>query len=109
MSMDRAEDRPRVWIVDDSPLDVRRARTALEPDYELAELADGSAALERLAAEGPPDVLVLDWVMPGVSGLDVCRFLRSSPATDAARLPVLLLTVQEKVEQIVEGLQAGAN
>ena len=50
--MDRAEDRPRVWIVDDSPLDVRRARTALEPDYELAELADGSAALERLAAEG---------------------------------------------------------
>jgi two-component system phosphate regulon sensor histidine kinase PhoR len=70
---------------------------------------DGSAALERLAAEAaPPDVMVLDWVMPGVSGVDVCRFLRSA-AGGHPEVGILLLTTHRQTEQIVEGLSAGAN
>jgi len=63
--------------------------------------------LEKLAANPPPDVLVLDWVMPGLTGIEVCQFLRSRPET--AELPILLLTMNQQTEQIVEGLSAGAN
>jgi two-component system phosphate regulon sensor histidine kinase PhoR len=64
--------------------------------------------LEQLADDRRPDVLVLDWVMPGISGIEVCRFLRTG---DMARpqLPILLLTMQTETQQIAEGLAAGAN
>ncbi|MEY4510126.1 MAG: hypothetical protein RLZZ450_2248 [Pseudomonadota bacterium] len=97
-----------VWVVDDSRLDVERARRALSRDYQVASFHDGSAALEALSSGAMPDVMVLDWVMPGVTGVDVCRFLRASgPA--AQKTGILLLTVQRDTHQIVEGLSAGAN
>jgi PAS domain S-box-containing protein len=100
---------PRVvWVVDDSRLDMERARRVLVRDYEVQTFVDGSAALEAVAAGANPDLIVLDWVMPGVSGVDVCRFLRAAgPHTQ--KIGVLLLTVHRDTEQIVEGLSAGAN
>ena len=99
--------KPVVWIVDDSPLDLERARRALSGAHEVRLFADGSAALESLDSASPPDVLVLDWVMPGISGPDVCRFLRSQ--ANLPQVGVLLLTSQHETAQIVEGLAAGAN
>lgn len=96
-----------VWVVDDSPLDVERARRVLVNDYAVRTFVDGSAMLEHLASNPPPDVLVLDWVMPGVSGIEVCRFLRSGEL--GQQLAILLLTTQTQTQQIVEGLAAGAN
>ncbi|HVY40342.1 MAG TPA: hybrid sensor histidine kinase/response regulator [Polyangia bacterium] len=100
--------RSRVWIVDDSALDAERGRRVLEISYDVQVLSDGSALLERLAAEAAPDVLVLDWVMPGVSGIEVCRFLREGEV-DYSRLAILLLTTRSRTNEIVEGLAAGAN
>jgi signal transduction histidine kinase len=100
--------RRRVWIVDDSPLDAERARRVLSGAYEIETFCDGSTVLERLTSHAAPDVLVLDWVMPGISGLEVCRFLRSRAGGDA-QIGILLLTAHRAVEQIVEGLSAGAN
>ncbi|HEX4406533.1 MAG TPA: ATP-binding protein [Polyangia bacterium] len=100
--------RPSVWVVDDSPLDTERARKVLEVPYDVRVFADGSAMLEHLASHQPPDVLVLDWVMPGVSGIEVCRFLRSGSAAQP-QLAILLLTTQTRTDDIVEGLAAGAN
>ena len=97
-----------LWVVDDSRLDAERARQVLGRDYDVALFADGSAALEELSAGARPDAIVLDWVMPGVSGLDVCRFLRASGA-ETQKIGILLLTVQRDTEQIVEGLTSGAN
>jgi signal transduction histidine kinase len=97
----------RVWIVDDSALDAERARRALEP-YEVEVFQDGASVLERLGCEPPPDVLVLDWIMPGISGVEVCRFLRSG-AYGNSPLGIILLTAHRAVEQVVEGLSAGAN
>ncbi len=101
--------RSRVWIVDDSRLDAERGKQVLEASYDVDVLGDGSALLERLAAQGPPDVLVLDWVMPGVSGIEVCRFLRDGKADHYGGLPILLLTTRSRTNEIVEGLAAGAN
>jgi signal transduction histidine kinase len=98
-----------VWVVDDSPLDADRARQALTERYDVCVFHDGSTALEALAAgTTPPAVLVLDWVMPAVSGLDVCRFLRSS-RSPAPTLAILLLTAHHETTQVVDGLAAGAN
>src|SRR3954470_4699713 len=97
--------KPLVWIVDDSPLDLERARRALSERHQLRLFADGSAALEALDGGAPPDVLILDWVMPGISGVEVCRFLRAQ--ANLPQVGVLLLTSQHETAQIVEGLAAG--
>lgn len=97
-----------MWIVDDSPLDAQRARNALASDYDIEVFQDGASVLECLSSMPPPDVLVLDWVMPGISGPEVCRFLRTQPDSGPS-IGILLLTAHRAVEQIVEGLSAGAN
>ncbi|MDI1444297.1 ATP-binding protein [Polyangium sp. 6x1] len=96
-----------VWIVDDSALDAERARRALQNHYEVQVFPDGTAVLEALGSHRAPDVLVLDWMMPGVSGIEVCRFVRSN--SSHARMGILLLTARQQTEQVVEGLSAGAN
>jgi signal transduction histidine kinase len=103
------ERKARVWVVDDSPLDADRARRALAAQYEVDFFSDGSAMLEQLAGHRRPDVLVLDWVMPGITGIEVCRFLRGGGEMARPQLPILLLTMQSETQQIAEGLAAGAN
>ncbi len=105
-AMSTNEPRSTVWVVDDSPLDAERVRRALESDHDVEVFTDGSAVLERLASEPGPDVLVLDWIMPGISGIEVCRFLRGA---NPHAVQLLLLTVQNTTDQIVEGLASGAD
>lgn len=100
--------RPHVWVVDDSATDAARAALALASTCEVRVFADGSSALEELATSSPPDVLVLDWMMPGVTGIEVVRFMRSDGGPPS-RVPVLLLTVRHAPDQVAEGLSAGAN
>jgi signal transduction histidine kinase len=100
--------RRTVWIVDDSRAEAERARTALADTYDTLVLADGAEAVERLGAQDPPDVMVLDWIMPGMTGVEVCRFVRSAPGP-ASQIGILLLTSHRASERVVEGLGAGAN
>ncbi len=96
-----------VWVVDDSQTDAERARRILSPTYQVELFPDGASALERLSAQKVPDVLLLDWVMPGMNGLEVCRYIRSEPRY--FQMKILLLTAQRETSQIVEGLAAGAD
>src|SRR5215213_9216723 len=97
-----------VWVVDDSTLDAERATRVLAGDYEVLTFTEGSAAIERIATGRAPDVMVLDWIMPGMSGIDVCQFLRDAGGPHE-RVGVLLLTAARDTSQIVEGLSAGAD
>jgi two-component system phosphate regulon sensor histidine kinase PhoR len=96
-----------VWIVDDSALDAERARRALAEHYTVQVFSDGTAMLEALGSGEAPDVVALDWMMPGVSGIEVCQFVRAN--SSHARIGILLLTAHQQTEQVVEGLSAGAN
>ncbi len=96
-----------VWIVDDSPMDGERARSILAADYTVEVFTDGSVMLERFS-DGAPDVLVLDWVLPGLSGLELCQFIRSREG-GIAQVSVLLLTAHHETAQVVQALDAGAN
>jgi len=96
----------KILVVDDERAVRESLRRALELEgYEIELAEDGREALERLAAESQPDVLVLDVLMPGVDGLEVCRRLRRA----GSRLPVLMLTARDAVENRVAGLDAGAD
>ncbi len=105
---DQAATRPLVWVVDDSPLEARHAREILEGRYEVEVFGDGATMLERLEGAPTPDVLVLDWVMPELSGLDICRFIRAR-RDRAASLGILMVTAQRQTEQLVAGFAAGAD
>ncbi len=102
-----APSRGQVWVVDDSPLEAELARRMLENHHDVQVFNDGPAMLERLASGARPDLLVLDWHMPSMSGMEVCRFLRQR--YDEASLPILVLTSTGGQEDVVSGLQAGAN
>ncbi|MGH3014483.1 MAG: response regulator transcription factor [Gaiellaceae bacterium] len=95
-----------IMVVDDEAPVREALRRALRLEgYDVALAADGDEALRRLA-EGPqPDALLLDVLMPGVDGLEVCRRLRRS----GSRLPVLMLTARAEVSDRVSGLDAGAD
>jgi len=74
--------------------------------YAVAIAADGASALERLAADAP-DLVLLDVMMPGLSGYDVCRKIRGDPRT--ALLPVVLVTALDPQQERVKGIEAGAD
>src|SRR4051812_21890650 len=101
----RSMTRRTVWIVDDSPLEGEMARQALAEHFAIEVFADGAAVIERTSQSDLPYVLVLDWVMPGLSGVEICRFLRER----SDGLPVLMLTARQATADIVEALEAGAD
>jgi two-component system response regulator MprA len=95
-----------ILVVDDEAA-VRHAlsRALRLEGYEVELAADGAEALRRLEDGAQPDALLLDVLMPGVDGLEVCRRLRRS----GSRLPVLMLTARAEVSDRVSGLDAGAD
>jgi signal transduction histidine kinase len=98
-----------IWVVDDSPTDAERVRRLLAAShYHVEVIHDAAIALERLSSGATPDLLLLDWVMPGISGIEVCKFLRASP-TAISKIPVLLLTAQHGTQEVVEAFNSGAN
>jgi two-component system, OmpR family, response regulator MprA len=95
----------RILVVDDEPAVRDAVQRALKlENYDVATAHDGSEALKMLAISSP-DLVVLDVLMPGTDGLEVCRRLRS--AGDST--PILMLTARDSVANRVEGLDAGAD
>jgi two-component system phosphate regulon response regulator PhoB len=75
-------------------------------DFEVSRTADGEEAL-LLAEEEAPDVVILDWMIEGISGLEVCRRLRRKPAT--ANIPIIMLTARGEEADRIRGLDTGAD
>lgn len=100
----------RVLVVEDEP-DVRQLVVRVleqQGDYLVESVADGSRAIERLSGEGaPPDAVILDIMLPGVDGFDVCKALRRQAST--ARVAVLMLTARSDEADMIAGLEHGAD
>ncbi|HSE94612.1 MAG TPA: response regulator [Methylomirabilota bacterium] len=98
---------PRVLIADDNPLNVDILQTRLAAHgYEILTAGDGERAL-ALAREAQPDLLLLDVMMPGLDGIEVCRRLKADP--DLPFMPVVLVTAKTDTRDVVAGLEAGAD
>jgi DNA-binding response OmpR family regulator len=95
---------PRIVVVDDEPaLRDAVAYSLRSEGYVVTAVADGEAALDLVDAD-PPDVVVLDVMLPGLSGVEVCRRLR-----EAGDTPILMLTARDAEVDRVMGLEAGAD
>ena len=96
----------KILVVDDERAVRESLRRALELEgYEIELAGDGNEALYRLESSEEPDAMILDVLMPGVDGLEVCRRIRGT----GSKLPVLMLTARTEVEDRVAGLDAGAD
>ena len=99
--------RPRILLVEDDPNLAELVRYNLErEDFEVETTPDGEEAL-LLARETPPDLVVLDWMIESLSGIEVCRRLRRLPET--ANVPIIMLTARVEEEDRIRGLETGAD
>ena len=99
-------DQITILAVDDQPQNLRLLDAVLAPrGYRLVTASSGEQALEKLS-EAVPDLVLLDIVMPGIDGYEVCRRIRNNPAT--AFLPVVMITASGDQEKI-SSIQAGAD
>jgi len=97
----------KVLVVDDTPQNVKLLADLLGlKGYAVATASNGEEALAKVAAD-PPDLVLLDVMMPGMSGYEVCRRLRADPATTL--LPVVLCTSLDPQQERVNGIAAGAD
>ena len=98
----------RILIAEDDPVSRRVLEVCLlKWGHEVVVTSDGFQACEALLREGAPRLAILDWMMPGMDGTEVCRRVRGSPVGGPAYL--ILLTAKGRKEDIVVGLGAGAD
>src|SRR5262249_5588993 len=98
---------PCILVVDDTPANLKLGCEVLAAKgYAVTPATCGEEALARIA-EQAPDLIVLDIMMPGLSGYDVCRSVRANP--DTALLPVVLCTSLDAHQERIHGIEAGAD
>lgn len=94
-----------VLIVDDTPLNIDMLVEYLGSDYDISVATSGPEALE-LVEESPPDIILLDVMMPGMDGYEVCRILKSNQTS--ADIPIIFLTGMNTIEDKVRAFHLGA-
>ena len=97
----------RVLVVDDLPLNIKVLEAKLASEYfDVITASDGATALELIDSESP-DIMLLDVMMPGMDGFEVCQRVKANPRT--AHIPVVMVTALSEIDDRVRGLEAGAD
>ena len=99
------ETRPVILAVDDTPENLDTVKSILVPDYIVKAAISGMVAL-KIAGRKPPDLILLDIMMPGMDGYEVCRQLKSDNGT--AQIPVIFLSGEQDSSSKAKGLELGA-
>ncbi len=95
----------KILIVDDTPANLMILGEDLQQNYEVFIATNGESALKKVAAK-PPDLILLDIIMPGLDGYEVCRRLKKDPMS--AGIPVIFITAKSAVKDETLGLEIGA-
>lgn len=99
--------KPIILIVDDNPTNVELIRAQLKPyPYRLVSAYDGEEALQKVREEAP-DLVLLDLMMPKLSGYEVCKILKSSPETQL--IPIIIVTALRDLEDKLKSIELGAD
>jgi CheY-like chemotaxis protein len=101
-----ADGRKLILLVDDAPANIQVAREILKGTYRIRVATSGAKALELVKADPAPDLILLDVVMPGMDGYEVCTRLKADAAT--RDIPVIFLTAMTEAEDETRGFSAGA-
>ena len=97
----------KVLVAEDDAFYCRILQSVLRDEYEVVIAEDGNRAWNILQAEAAPRLVLLDWQMPGMDGLEVCRKIRAHPAMDGFYL--VIATVRHSLDDVLAGFEAGAN
>ncbi len=97
--------RPNILIVDDVPANIRVLQATLMADYDLSAVINGADAL-RIAMSDSPDLILLDIMMPGMDGYEVCKRLKADPQT--RDIPIIFITARSEEEEEAKGFELGA-
>ena len=100
-------DRSTLLVVDDTPENIAVLREALSSEYRVKIALNGERALAIVAASPPPDLVLLDIMMPGMDGIEVLERIRAT--RPAVELPVIMVTARDESTDIVDALDRGAN
>lgn len=107
MNLDLAlPDKATVLVVDDTPANLSLMTGLLRDLYKVKAAIDGEKALRIAQSDAPPDLILLDIMMPGMDGYEVCRRLQANPAT--RDIPIIFLTAKAGIEDEKMGLELGA-
>ncbi len=100
-----SENKPTLLVVDDTPENIDVLVGILAPEYQIKVALNGPTAL-KIVQQSPPDLILLDIMMPGMDGLEVCRRLKAQPLTSP--IPVIFVTALGEVADEAAGLAVGA-
>ncbi|HEX5364399.1 MAG TPA: response regulator [Gallionella sp.] len=98
--------RPKIMVVDDTPLNLNLMDSILGADYSVQLVSSGAKAIE-LATAAAPDLILLDVMMPEMDGFEVCRRLKANPAT--GHVPVIFVTAKREIADEKLGFEVGAS
>src|SRR5271155_3729642 len=103
--MNQADQKKTVLLVDDAPANIQIVNSILKDIYKIRIATDGAKALALVKVAPPPDLILLDVMMPGMDGYEVCTQLKADPTT--ADIPVIFLTGQTEIEDETRGFEVG--
>ena len=98
---------PTVLVVDDDPVNLQIVEDYLGTKYRVVAFSGGNEILDYLADSKPPDLILLDIMMPEISGLEVCQRIRQTHGFD--KLPIIFLSAKNQVADLTQGFSLGAN
>jgi phosphoserine phosphatase RsbU/P len=104
--MSAKEEKKTILVVDDAPANIQVVNSILKDTYKVRIATNGAKALELVGVDPPPDLILLDIVMPGMDGYEVCTRLKSDQGTKD--IPVIFLTGQTETEDETRGFEVGA-
>jgi putative two-component system response regulator len=104
--MTEETNKQNVLIVDDEPGNIRILMELLSANYQIRVATNGETALEIAMSKNPPDLILLDIMMPGMDGYEVCKRLKENSSTH--RIPVIFLTGKATEEDEIKGFETGA-
>lgn len=104
--MNMNDERHAILIVDDMTSNIQVLANALQEDYRIKVATSGERALQIAQSESPPDLILLDIMMPGLDGYQVCKQLKSDPKTSG--IPIIFVTALTEVSDEEKGLNLGA-
>ncbi|MFZ6745092.1 EAL domain-containing protein [Undibacterium sp. JH2W] len=96
---------PTLLVVDDVPENIHELLEALKASYRIMVANSGAKAIEMVAGATPPDLVLLDIMMPGMDGYEVCRRIKATPAGN--RIPVIFVTIFDTTQQKLKGFEVG--
>ncbi len=104
--MEPSENKPVILVVDDTPANIQILQEILTPSYKVKVATNGEKALRLAKGDDPPDLILLDIMMPGMDGYEVCRILKSEENT--RKIPVIFVTAKEETVDEQQGFDVGA-